>query len=505
MNYNRRYQLVKNTFYSVLYQGTTIICGFILPRFILSAYGSEVNGLINSITQFLGVITLLDMGIGAVVQSALYKPIADNNFAQLSKIFVAANKYYRAIAIVLAGYVCLLLLFYPRFINTSLSQAHTVALILVIAINLFGQYYFGAVNSLVLSADQKVYLQYIIQLVTLILNTCVSIILIKMGCTIQLVKFVSSLIYFARPVFLNLYVKRNYSIDRKTKVESGVIEQKWNGIARHFCHYVLTGTDSIVLTVFSSLSNVSIYSVYNLIVSGVKSLVSSTTSGLQSLMGDMIARGEQEDLILFFSKIEWLIHSICIIVFGCTSVLLVPFINVYTADVHDANYCQPLFGFLIAWANALFCLRMPYDILIMSANHYKQTQNNYFVAMVANIAISIFTVKRWGLIGVSIGTLLAMIYQFFWMAWYDFRYILNRHLFPFLMQCLVDVSVAIIASLISVRVRMVHISYWGWVKHALIVFVIWTSISSAVNYLFCRDRIHDLICFVKKRLGLNLR
>jgi hypothetical protein len=48
-----------NTITSLVNQIVSVMCGFILPRMILGTYGSNVNGLVNSITQFLGVITFV--------------------------------------------------------------------------------------------------------------------------------------------------------------------------------------------------------------------------------------------------------------------------------------------------------------------------------------------------------------------------------------------------------------------------------------------------------------
>ena len=59
--------LAKNTVASLIAQITTLICGFILPRLFLQHFGSEVNGLVNSIVQFLSVISFLELGVGAVV------------------------------------------------------------------------------------------------------------------------------------------------------------------------------------------------------------------------------------------------------------------------------------------------------------------------------------------------------------------------------------------------------------------------------------------------------
>ena len=76
---SRGKKLFLNTGSSLIFQVTTIICGFILPRLILKAFGSEVNGLVNSITQFLGIISFLELGVGSVIQSSLYKPLADKD------------------------------------------------------------------------------------------------------------------------------------------------------------------------------------------------------------------------------------------------------------------------------------------------------------------------------------------------------------------------------------------------------------------------------------------
>ena len=70
MSNTRGKKLALNTVTSLLLQIVSVLSGFILPRLILGAFGTNVNGLVNSISQFLGVITLLDLGVGAVVQSS---------------------------------------------------------------------------------------------------------------------------------------------------------------------------------------------------------------------------------------------------------------------------------------------------------------------------------------------------------------------------------------------------------------------------------------------------
>ena len=492
-------KLALNTITSLALQVVSVICGFILPRLILESFGSDVNGLVNSITQFLGVITLLDLGVGAVVQSALYKPLADNDTDMISKIYVSANNFFRRLAEILLVYVVLLMIFYPMLVNKSFGHMYTALLIAAICISSFAQYYFGIVNSLLLNADQRGYIQYVAQIITLILNTFACYIIIKLGASIQIVKLTTSLIFLLRPLFLVFYVKKHYSIDQKITYTEEPIKQKWNGMAQHFAAYVLSGTDNIVLTLFSTLSNVSIYSVYYMAIAGVRSALLSITNGFQSLIGEMLAKKETMKLNAFFGFVEWFLHTGTALVFGCTGVLIVDFVRVYTYGINDADYIQPLFAVLITIANAGHCLRLPYNILILAAGHYKQTQSNYIIAMILNIVVSIATVKMWGLVGVAIGTLIAMAYQTVWMAKYDSKNIICWPFKNFLKQCGVDAITVIIASLATFKIPMLSVSYVSWFLLAIEVFGIWLIISIVINTIFYRERVLSIFIRVKRR------
>lgn len=106
----RAKKLFLNTTTSLIYQFVVVVCGFILPRFFLIYYGTEVNGLVASITQFLGFIMLAECGVGAVVQSALYKPLAEKNDLEISKIIISAERFFRKIAMILVGYTVILMI-----------------------------------------------------------------------------------------------------------------------------------------------------------------------------------------------------------------------------------------------------------------------------------------------------------------------------------------------------------------------------------------------------------
>lgn len=280
--------------------------------------------------------------------------------------------------------------------------------------------------------------------------------------------------------------------------EAEPIQQKWNGVAQHVSAVVLDGTDNIVLTVFSTLSNVSIYSVYHLVIYGVKNLFLSLTNGIHSLIGELWAKQEIDTLKNTFGRFEWILHTGTVFVFGCTGMLVIPFITVYTNGVTDVNYIQPLFAILITIAHAGHCLRLPYSVMILAAGHYKQTQSNYIVAAIINIVLSVVLVIAFGLVGVAIGTLVAMLFQTIWMARYVSKNLIKWPFRKFLKQLAVDVLSISVAVLASSWIAMETVNYLSWTVMAVKFAFIWLAVMIPINLVFYRQYVVKLAYAVKE-------
>lgn len=488
----RKKRLANNTLSSLILQITTIICGFILPKLILSNFGSDVNGLVNSITEFLQIFAFLDLGVGAVFQSSLYKPLADNDIVKISEIYVSGQKFFTRLAEILLGYVIVLIVVYPFIANQNFGFTYTATLIVAMSVSSFAQYYFGMANGLFLTADQRGYIQYNVQIITLILNTLSCYILIYLGASIHIVKMTTSLIYLIRPIVLKVYVDKHYSINKKAVYTDEPIKQKWNGLAQHIASVVLDSTDTIVLTVFSTLANVSIYSVYYLVISGLKQLFNATTNGIQALIGELYARQEKDELKKVFGWTEWLIHTMTTFIFGCAGVLIIPFIMIYTKGIVDADYNQPSFSVILIIAYAMYCIRLPYHIAIKAGVHYKETQHCYWIAAVMNLITSVVLVNKWGLIGVAIGTLVAMTYQTVWMAIYDSENIIYWPIKSFVKQIIVDILISVIGVIATKNIKITNYSYYKWFIAAVEVAIIWGIVVVVVNWIFYRENLKRL-------------
>src|SRR5699024_6442145 len=135
----------------------------------------------------------------------------------------------------------------------------------------------------------------------------------------------------------------------------------------------------VILTLFSTLENVSVYAIYNMVVTAIKLLFSSLTTGIHSFFGNLFVNDEIVLLNKFFDKIEWIVHTVFIYLYGMTAVLINSFVMIYTTGIEDVSYNVPMFSFLLVIASAAYSLRTPYQTMVFSAGHFKQTQMSSYI------------------------------------------------------------------------------------------------------------------------------
>lgn len=493
----RKKKLILNTITGVLKQLVTVICGFVLPRYLLLYYGSSVNGLLSSITHFLSFIALLDMGVGAVVQANLYKPLASKDNDQISRIIKSSKRFFRRLAYIFICYIVVLCVVFPSIVD--FGAWYTVSLLVIISISTLFQYLFGMTNQLLLNADQKSYVQLLMQIGTIILNTGLAVLLMKAGASVHAVKLMTAVVYLLRPFGQMIYVRHHYKINTKIEVQGEPIKQKWNGFSQHLAAVVCQNIDVAVLTLFSTMENISIYSVYYNVTFGVQQIIMTAATGLESFFGNMIARNEKEKLLSTFSAVEWIIHTIVTMVFSIAAICIVPFVSVYTRGITDANYIAPAFGVLLVLAYAVQCLRIPYFRMIKAAGHFKETQNGAYISAALNVIITVSAVYKFGLIGVAAGTLIAMLYHTCYFVWYLRKNIICRSELFFVKYMLTDTLIGVISFAVSSILTSKCNTYFEWTIFACKTSAIVMLVSIIINTVFYRQQFKSTIILLRRQ------
>lgn len=497
----RKKKALYNFVTSVALQIASIVCGLIVPRLIISTYGSDINGLINSITQFLAYITLLESGFGPVILSALYKPIADNDKLKVEKLLKFTESFFRKISYIFLIYIILLCFIYPHIINSDYDNIFTVSLIIIISLSTFSEYFFGLTNSIYLQADQKKYVISIIRFITTIINTLIICLLVKLNFSIIIVKLSTALIYASRPIVLSLYVKKKCQIDLSKVKEKEKIKERWDGLSQHIAGTIYSNTDVTLLSLFSKMSEVSVYSVYNLVLTSVKNFVSILTDSVQAGFGDMIAKDETTNLNNKFNIYEFLYFTTITVVYSCTAVLIVKFVNIYTRGITDANYVRTIFSLILVSAVFVHAVKSIYNSLAFTAGKFKETHKGSWVEAFSNLLISFCLVFKYGIVGVAIGSLVSVLIRCFEFMIFTSKKILKRDLkktFINVFLCFFQyISIYLICNnIINFNVT----SYFDWFLSAIVVGLISVFIVVPLNIIFYKNEFRIIFSFIHNKI-----
>ena len=159
----RTARFVQNTLSTAVYQLTAMLMGFITPRLMILYYGSEVNGLIVSVTEFLTYFKMVEAGLAAASIFALYEPLSKRDDAAISGIVSAARGFYNTAGWLFCGITLAFAAAYPFIVPVSdvngLRMNELSVMVLILSMGISGALEFFTLSRyrVLLTADQRTY------------------------------------------------------------------------------------------------------------------------------------------------------------------------------------------------------------------------------------------------------------------------------------------------------------------------------------------------------------
>ena len=484
-------------------QLVSTLCGILVPRVMIAAFGSAVYGATTSIAQFLSYISLLEGGIGRVARGALYPPLAKGDETGVSRVYHALRRFFGGVGLAFLGYTLVLSLTYHRIADVGeLSRGYVFALVWAISLSSLAKYLWGLPNITLLNADQRQYVTNTVILATTIANVLLIALLTRMGCGVVTVKLGSSLIFVLRPLILSVYVRRHYALP-KMPLEKKVLPQKWTGLGQHLAYTVHSNTDVMILTVCADLRLVSVYSVYHLIISSVRNIAASFSGGMEAVFGELIAKNEGEKLRQTCRDYQALLSVVSMVLFGTTGGLILPFVRLYTAGISDAEYIRPGFALALLLAEGVGCLALPWAALPIGANRLKQTKWGAYGEAALNLGLSLMLIRWDPLVGVALGTLISVIGKSVYDLHHCAKYILQQRFSRMLFEFLASVgAMALIGAGGMTLLNQVDITSFGhWALWAVGMTALAAVASLTVNRLLYPEAFRRVLAGLVGRFG----
>lgn len=423
---NNQTKSIKNLVYLALGEAVAVVCGLILPRLWAVSYGSEVNGLLSSLTQFLMYLYLFEAGVGTATMQALYMPVAMQDWKQINRVLAAANHYYRKTGFYYLCGIILLSVVYPFVADSSLSYWIIVGAVFFSGVGNVVNFWFKGKYTYLLQTDGKLYILTNLTTIVTILTSLSKVILIMMDTNIVLILGVSFLIQCMETVCVLWYIKKNYpNLDLHEEPDYQAISQKNSVMIHQISSLLFYNTDVIILTLLCDLRVVSVYSMFKLVTAHLQKLIDIPFKSLSFSLGQTF----HVDRNLFMKRIdlvESLNSALVYALFSVALFLFLPFMRLYTAGITDINYIDPYLAVLFVVCSLLDQSRRPLLSVIDYAGHFQKTLPYTIAEAAINLITSVIGAYFLGIYGVLLGTVVALLYRTNQVIFYSNRTILGR-------------------------------------------------------------------------------
>ncbi|MDY2911539.1 MAG: polysaccharide biosynthesis C-terminal domain-containing protein [Agathobacter sp.] len=422
----------RNIFYGLLGQVATIVLGILIPRLVIVNYGSEINGLLNSVGQIFVYFGLFEAGIGMASTQALFKPVVDNDTDSINGILSATSLFYYKTGTLYLGAVILLALGYPFLIwgSTSIPYWKIAAIIFFGGAGNCLAFFYQNKYTVLMSAQGYYYIYTNITTIITVLTSLTKVILLLLGFDVIAVQLSYFIICFLQMGIYYIYLRKNYSwIDWKAKPNKKAISQKNATLVHQVASLVFYNTDTLILTIFTKdLKIVSVYTIYNMVTTMVTQLVGQVSSGINFRMGQLY-NSEKEAYIRMHHICEIVYTTLAFASMTTTYYLLPSFVKLYTAGVTDAVYYSPSYPLLFILIPLFTIGRTSLNCVITYAGHFKQTQWSAIIESGINLIVSIVGVIYFGIYGVLVGSIVSVIYRAIYMLIYSYKNLLHDNPF----------------------------------------------------------------------------
>lgn len=495
---NKTENALLNFITSILLQVVTAAIGLVLPKLMIEEYGSDINGLITSITHFLSYISLVEGGIGAVFRASLYKPLAQKDNEGLSRVVLTQKKFYRKIGYYFLVYVFLLAIIYPRIAKSDVDNWFILIILLIVSVGTALEYFISLPYVALITADQHVRVVSIISIITVVFNFIISVVLIKMHLSVVCVKISTCIIMAVKPCFYTRYVKKQYSINKNVLPDNDILSQRWSGMVHHIAYFLHSNVDIMLLTIFVGTSSVSVYSVYYSVISGIQKVLSSFSSGVSAGIGHLLWDSDKNKINKVIDEYEFTYGMAATVLYTITLIMIVPFVRIYTRKITDENYIVPLFAYTLVIAQWIYCFRHMYSTISDSANMFKKTQVGAILESAINLIVSVFLLfffesVEYKLFGIALGTLLGMFSRYIFEIFFLSKNVVKRPLNKPLKLFVSALMIMIVSVMISKSVLWFSVDSFGsWIEAAIIVSIVTLSLFFGISFLFFKNELYGL-------------
>lgn len=382
-----------------------------MTPFIIRSLGDNMYGLWVFVGSFLGYYGLMDFGLNSAVQRFLSKAIGLKDDIEANKIINTSLHIFTVLGLLALLFSILLAYFMPVFIKNISEILVFRSIVIILGVNFAIGFpmrvFFG-----IMTANLRYELSTIIELFKLVARTILIIIYLKTGYGIIALALITLFVdltgYAVRYVMIKklyrsvIFSKRFFDIKKIRSLFGYSVYTFISQVADQLRFNI----NNLIITAFIGLSAVTLYSIAARLVRYFIDLVSAAIGILTPVFSQYEAKGDYKSIkekFIFTTKIS---SYLSIMIGGIIIIFGRAFIQRWVGREYLSAY--PI----------LVILTIPIVIALMQAPSlqllYGISKHKFFaisnsIEGIVNLILSLILVKKFGLMGVALGTAIPMV------------------------------------------------------------------------------------------------
>lgn len=397
-----------NVIVSVAFKSVTIVLVIIVKRFLIQFCGNEANGLNSLYLSIIGILSVAELGVGSAITFCMYKPIVEGDNDKVSALYHLFRRIYMLVGgmILIGGFAIAPFVQYiaKDYAELNIDFGLTFVLMLFSCVI---TYLYGAKTALI-NAYKNNYITTAITSGGLIFQYFLQITVLLVTHSFSWYLVCRSIAALAQWCATEIVVRKKYReiVLHYEKVDKSTGKELTRSIRAMFMHKIgsllVNTVDSVVISAFIGVVALGEYSNYTMILSSMEGIIALIFTSLTSIFGHVYVEDRKlaEKYCAAFHLINFIVGTV--------------FFLGYYAVVD--NLIAILFAKELVVArsiSAVIAINGFVQFMRRNALLFRDATGTFYndrwkplLEGTANIVLSILLVKKIGVVGVIVATIL---------------------------------------------------------------------------------------------------
>lgn len=477
------------------------VFSIIIGRVILDYLGSEYNGINSIVAQFLMIISVLEGGFTTASIVAMMHPYEAGKLDEINQIFAETSYKFKRITVLYLFWGILGAIGYGLVVKTNIQAAIVIAVLIIGVVG--SAFNVGVISKyrLIFQVAQKEHIYAVIMLCFTAIGQIGMIASLVLTKSIVFMRFVGMLCSVLGGVVVIGVFSKRFKIKRVKWDKNTRIKGTKDVVVGKVVGTIHASSTTLFLSIFSGAAITSVYAVYNSVIHMITSVVNIGFSSPQNAIGQVLQGENDQNKRTVIFDYQYVIIIALTALFVPLSVLIVPFVKIYTQGITDVQYINYELATLLIVSTYFQLLHIPSGICVYMSGSFKVAKKIQILAFLILVLSNLILGQLLGLYGFLISILLCNLFLALCEIVYVHTKLIPRSMGHFLQiwipNLLVMIAVIIIGSCFSHMVKGVL----SWIVLALIITTISIMVTIIFNKIFLKERFER----IKNRLLNTLK